>query len=128
MCSSDLFGHTVGHAIEATAKFAVLHGEAVAIGMAHEGRLAEALGVAAAGTGERITRLLERYGLPLELPDGATVDGLVAAMQVDKKARDGVVQFALPAAVGRMHGGAGDGWTVAAPEAAVRKMLASVND
>jgi len=122
------FGHTVGHAIEATAKFAVLHGEAVAIGMAHEGRLAEALGVAAAGTGERITRLLERYGLPLELPDGATVDGLVAAMQVDKKARDGVVRFALPAAVGRMHGSAGDGWTVAAPEAAVRRMLASVND
>src|SRR5213594_3739534 len=33
------FGHTVAHAIEATTKFATLHGEAVAIGMAYETRL-----------------------------------------------------------------------------------------
>src|SRR5260370_20523256 len=37
------FGHTVGHAIEATAGFAVLHREAGAIGMAYESRLAEDL-------------------------------------------------------------------------------------
>src|SRR5439155_1588021 len=37
------FGHTVAHAIEATTKFATLHGEAVAIGMAYETRLAEAV-------------------------------------------------------------------------------------
>src|SRR6185312_7677005 len=30
------FGHTVGHAIEATVKYDMLHGEAVAIGMAYE--------------------------------------------------------------------------------------------
>ncbi len=70
------FGHTVGHAIEATARFEVLHGEAVAIGMAYESRLAEALGVADRGTAERIGGLLKRYQLPLELPDTATVDGL----------------------------------------------------
>src|SRR3989442_4695362 len=44
------FGHTMGHAIEATAKFAVLHGEAVAIGMGYEARLAAARRVAAPGT------------------------------------------------------------------------------
>ena len=33
------FGHTIGHAIEATSGYAVLHGEAVAIGMALEARL-----------------------------------------------------------------------------------------
>ncbi len=49
------FGHTVGHAIEATAKFATLHGEAVAIGMAYEARLAETLGIAEPGTAERRT-------------------------------------------------------------------------
>src|SRR2546421_2493837 len=38
------FGHTVAHAIETTAKFATLHGEAGAIGMADEAPLAEALG------------------------------------------------------------------------------------
>lgn len=116
------FGHTVGHAIEASARFAVLHGEAVAIGMAYEARLAEVLGVAAAGTAPRIAGLLERYGLPLALPDGVTADALVAAMRLDKKARQGAVRFALPAAVGRMHA-AGDHWTVAAAEDVVRNVL-----
>src|SRR5882672_11368545 len=37
------FGHTVGHAVEAATQFTMLHGEAVAIGMAYEARLAEAL-------------------------------------------------------------------------------------
>lgn len=118
------FGHTVAHAVEATVKFAVLHGEAVAIGMAYEARLAERLGIAAAGTADRIGRLLERYKLPLELPESATADDLLAAMQLDKKARAGTVRFALPEAVGRMHAD-GSGWTVAAPERVVRELLAA---
>jgi 3-dehydroquinate synthase len=116
------FGHTVGHAIEATAKFATLHGEAVAIGMAYEARLAEALGIAEPGTAGRVRRLLERYRLPLDLPQSATVDALVAAMQLDKKAREGTVRFALPRAIGHMHRD-GKSWTVAAPEGAVRQVL-----
>src|SRR6266699_1892445 len=56
------FGHTVGHAIEASAKFAVPHGEAVAIGMTYEARLAEALGIAERGTADRVRALIERYG------------------------------------------------------------------
>ncbi|HLB82257.1 MAG TPA: 3-dehydroquinate synthase [Gemmatimonadales bacterium] len=117
------FGHTVAHAVEATVKFAVLHGEAVAIGMVYEARLAETLGIAQPGTADRIRRLLERYGLPLELPESTTADDLLATMQRDKKARAGTVRFALPEAVGRMHAD-GNGWTVAAPERVVRGVLA----
>jgi 3-dehydroquinate synthase len=116
------FGHTVAHAIEATSKFATLHGEAVAIGMAYEARIAELLGIAEPGTADRLHRLLERYALPLALPPSATVDDLIAAMRLDKKARDGVVRFALPRAIGRMHVD-GTSWTVAAPEGAVREVL-----
>ena len=116
------FGHTVAHAVEATVQFAVLHGEAVAIGMAYEARLAERLGIAAAGTADRIARLLERYGLPLALPESATADQLLATMRLDKKARAGTVRFALPEVVGRMHAD-GTSWTVAAPERAVRDVL-----
>ena len=117
------FGHTVAHAVEATVKFAVLHGAAVAIGMAYEARLAEVLGIAAAGTAARIRKLLERYGLPVELPKSATADALLATMQLDKKARAGTVRFALPEAVGRMHAD-GSSWTVTAPERVVREVLA----
>src|SRR5437870_5023340 len=116
------FGHTVAHAIEATTQFATLHGEAVAIGMAYEARLAEALGIAEAGTADRVQRLLERYNLPLDLPESATVEALVAAMQLDKKARDGSVRFALPQTIGRMYAD-GKSWTVAAPENVVRDVL-----
>src|SRR5438874_5436846 len=118
------FGHTVAHAVEATVRFGVLQGEAVAIGMAYEARLAELLGIAAAGTAQRIGRLLERYGLPLALPEGATAEQLLATMRLDKKARAGTVRFALPETVGRMHAD-GSSWTVAAPEGIVREVLAA---
>src|SRR5213078_398025 len=98
------FGHTVAHAVEA--------------------RLAELLGIAAAGTAQRIGRLLERYGLPLALPEGATAEQLLATMRLDKKARAGTVRFALPETVGRMHAD-GSSWTVAAPEGIVREVLAA---
>src|SRR5205809_248017 len=103
---------------------AVQVAEAVAIGMVHEARLAEALGIAASGTAERVRQALERYQLPLELPDTARVDDLIAAMHHDKKARGGEVRFALPERVGTMHGDARTGWTTPVPEQALRGMLA----
>ncbi len=121
------FGHTIGHAIEATAKYEALHGEAVAIGMVYEARLAEALGVAAAGTGERIMRLLERFRLPLERPDAASADELIEAMRGDKKARGGAIRFALPKEIGTMHGDAKHGWTVAVDEKRLREQLSLDN-
>jgi 3-dehydroquinate synthase len=118
------FGHTVAHAVEATTKFTLLHGEAVAVGMAYEARLAEALTIAAPGTAQRICSLLERVGLPLERPAGAGVEDLLLAMRLDKKARAGTVRFALPQTVGTMCGDDERGWTVAAPEQLVREVLA----
>lgn len=117
------FGHTVGHAIEATSKYEVLHGEAVAIGMVYEGRLAESLGIAQAGTATRIRSVLERLHLPVERPDGSPVDDLIAAMRIDKKVRAGEIRFALPHAIGTAHGDDRAGWTVAVDQAAIRQVL-----
>jgi 3-dehydroquinate synthase len=117
------FGHTVGHAIEATSKYEVLHGEAVAIGMVYEGRLAETLGIAATGTAQRIRAVLERLHLPVERPDASDVDDLIAAMRADKKVRAGEIRLALPSAIGRAFGSDGQGWTVPAAEAAIRQVL-----
>ena len=115
------FGHTIGHAIEAVAKYEALHGEAVAIGMAYEARLAEALGIAAKGTAERITRLLERLRLPLERPHAASVDQLIEAMRGDKKVGGGEIRFAFPKDVGAMH--QKGGWTIPVEEPRVRDVL-----
>ena len=100
------YGHTIGHGIEAAARYrALTHGEAVAVGMTLEARLAVRLGVCDAGLLERQTALLERAGLPVGLaglgaatPDPAAV---LAAMAHDKKARTGRLRFVLPASIGR---------------------------
>jgi len=110
------FGHTVAHAIEATSKFDVLHGEAVAIGIALEARLAEALGIGTKGTADRVVRLLEHCRLPVARPEGTSVDALLEAMRGDKKVRDGKIRFALPREIGVMHGDAGSRWTTPVEE------------
>jgi len=117
------FGHTVGHAIEATSKYEVLHGEAVAIGMVYEGRIAETLGIAPAGTAQRIAGALERLHLPIERPDASHVDQLIGAMRNDKKVRAGEIRLALPSAIGKPHGDDGHGWTVAVDDSLIRQVL-----
>ena len=115
------FGHTIGHAIEATSKFEVVHGEAVAIGMVYEARQGEALGVTAKGTADRIVRLLEQFRLPVERPDGASVDQLVEVMRGDKKVRGGEMRFALPKEIGVMN--QKEGWTIPIEEPRIRDLL-----
>lgn len=117
------FGHTVGHAVEATNGYAILHGEAVAIGMAVEAALAERIGLAESGTRAGIAGLLERFNLPTTLPDDARADDLIPAMRHDKKRRDGELHFALPRRIGEMNGDARNGWTVSVSEDLVREVL-----
>ena len=113
-------GHTVAHALEQASGYALGHGEAVAIGLVTECRLAESLGLAAAGTTEAVGGLLARLGLPTDLP-GLEPDRLLEAMGTDKKNRDSRIRFALPVAVGAMA--PGEGWTVAVVEPAIRSIL-----
>jgi 3-dehydroquinate synthase len=105
-------GHTIAHAIEQVSGYAVPHGEAVAIGMVAECRIAEATAGLATGSADRVAALLTRLGLPTRLTHPLPITGLLDAMQHDKKNRAGVIRLALPAAIGAMH--AGDGrWTLA---------------
>ena len=95
------FGHTVGHALEALARYrGILHGEAVAIGMVFAARRSEALGLAPAGTAERIERLLGRLDLPTRLPERPR-SAYLAALRVDKKRRDSHIRFVALRGIGR---------------------------
>jgi 3-dehydroquinate synthase len=97
------FGHTVGHAIEAVAGYGdrFRHGEAVAVGMVAESRLAERLGWVDAATTGRLVALLDRFGLPVAAP-GLDADALLDAMARDKKNRAGRLRFVLPRRLGRV--------------------------
>jgi 3-dehydroquinate synthase len=98
------FGHTIGHAVEQLSGYTLLHGDAVAIGMAIEARAAEAVGIADPGTCARITAVLRRLGLPTQLPPIADAQRVLHATRIDKKARDGTVEYALPSRIGEMAG------------------------
>ena len=98
------FGHTLGHAIEQESGYRLLHGEAVAIGMVLESTLAERLGLAARETAERIRAALLALGLPVEMPAAMDPERVLAWTRSDKKARGGVVEYALPATIGAMAG------------------------
>jgi 3-dehydroquinate synthase len=106
------FGHTVGHAVEARSGYGLLHGEAVAIGMAVEARLAETVGVAEPGTRAQLLDLLARFDLPTVLPPTLDAADLLEAMRHDKKARAGALRFALPKTLGVMAQSADGEWTV----------------
>jgi 3-dehydroquinate synthase len=93
------YGHTVGHALEAVAGYGVLtHGEADALGIVAEARLALRLGLASAETVTRQERLLAALGLPTRA--SVDVEAVLAAITHDKKARDGRVPFVLAPAIG----------------------------
>lgn len=96
-------GHTVGHAVELVSKFQLRHGEAVAIGMVAEAKLAERLTVAGKGVSEAIAELLSALSLPIHIPKELPREELIRAMRVDKKKSNGIVRFALPAEIGRVE-------------------------
>lgn len=101
------YGHTFGHALEAVAGYGrLLHGEAVAIGMAWAARLARALGRIPHDVVARQDRLLERLGLPIStssLTPAPDVRALLDAMRRDKKSVGGKLRFVLPDRIGHVE-------------------------
>lgn len=97
------YGHTIGHAVEAlVGDWALLHGEAVAIGMHAEARIAAAMGLCDPAVVERQRRLLAAYGLSVALPSDLDLDTLLALTLRDKKVRAGRIRWVLPTAIGRV--------------------------
>lgn len=95
------FGHTIGHAIEAALNYeALLHGEAIAIGMYLEARLGEQLGETTPGTADEVAELLENQGLSTTIPDVLDASDLVSYMRRDKKADSAGLAFSLLTKVG----------------------------
>ncbi|MGH7310763.1 MAG: 3-dehydroquinate synthase [Candidatus Rokuibacteriota bacterium] len=97
------YGHTIGHALEAVTGYRHwTHGEAVALGIVGEARLAERLGLTARSTVERQERLLAALGLPTRA-GGIDAAAVLAAIGLDKKSRDGRVPFVLVPAIGEFR-------------------------
>ena len=99
-------GHTFAHALEAELGYggALLHGEAVAIGIGLAFRLSERLGLSPPEDSMRVIAHIASVGLPAEialLNRRFSAARLIQHMRRDKKVRDGVLNFVLVRGIGQ---------------------------
>jgi shikimate kinase/3-dehydroquinate synthase len=115
-------GHTFGHALEAECGYsgALLHGEAVAVGLGLAAELSARLGLCSQELPGRVREHLREVGLPSRiagLPRGFSAERVMQRMRADKKARDGAMRFVL------LRGAGGAFTESGVDEARVRALL-----
>lgn len=97
------YGHTVGHALENLAGYgALLHGEAVSIGMAVAAALAQRAGMCAPDVVARQDALLQALGLPIAYTGAVRAHAILEAIQLDKKVANRKVRWVMPRRIGNV--------------------------
>ena len=90
------FGHTLGHAIEAAAGYgALLHGEAISLGLRAAGWLSVKKAGLPQSDCDRMISLLHQFDLPTRLPAGFDTEELLRITRMDKKFETGKIRFVL---------------------------------
>jgi 3-dehydroquinate synthase len=99
------YGHTIGHAIEASENYRIQHGDCVALGMLYEGKLANKLGIFNDEDLERQNNVINHFWPKYILdsfnykPDASK---LMKFMRRDKKNKSNEIYFVLPARIGEV--------------------------
>lgn len=89
-------GHTVAHALEKIDAYQKLgHGEAVAIGLVCALSLSLTMKLLSEPAFQRALKLLQLYGLPMQIPSPADPDEIIDLMRRDKKAASGLAMVLL---------------------------------
>lgn len=95
-------GHTLAHPLESEMEYAgLLHGEAVAFGLAVATEVARARGVCPPSVAARIHRLLAAYDLPPPIPRARQRASLARLREI-RMVRGGALHFVMPAAIDRV--------------------------
>jgi 3-dehydroquinate synthase len=95
------FGHTIGHGIEAALPYGeILHGEAISLGMRAALFLSERRAGLAPEVSARILALLEKFRLPLVLPEAIGTETVMDRLARDKKFSAGAIRFVVLDAAG----------------------------
>ncbi|MGC8864417.1 MAG: 3-dehydroquinate synthase [Bacteroidales bacterium] len=97
-------GHTIGHAIESWSlqqeEGPLLHGEAIALGLMTEMRLAQDLAGLDENFANEANRILQRF-IHAPIPPLSAIDDLIRLMIHDKKNRSSTIRFSLLAQPGK---------------------------
>ena len=115
------FGHTIGHAIEATCGYGkFLHGEAISIGQVVALNVSRRVPGLSKRDADRAINLFKRAGLPTQIRlNSVQRRNLFTAMRLDKKVRGGEARFVLAKKIGGVI------WGRRVPEVYIREALDS---
>lgn len=96
------FGHTIGHAVETLTNYnEFTHGEAVAIGMAAISKLSEFWEFTDIENSNRLIALLQKSGLPTEIP-AFSLNDYIDTMMKDKKRAEAGINMVLMKQIGEV--------------------------
>lgn len=94
------YGHTLGHAFESLSGYCgMVHGEAVAVGMALAANVSSTLGFCSPDEAVRIVSLIRSCGLSVAVPDFDRQE-LIEAIAADKKSKGGSITFICNRGIG----------------------------
>ncbi len=116
-------GHTVGRAIETLSDYKLLHGEAVAIGLVMQARIAEKLGYASKEDVKRVEELTIKAGLPIDIPEYMSTEEVVNKLYTDKKVRKGKIRFVFQKGIGDVMCFEDGNYSTPLEEAVIREFI-----
>ena len=116
-------GHTVGRAIETVSDYRLLHGQALAIGLMAEVKLAKKLGYCSYEDVVLMKNILDKANLPTEIPDYIDREALIKKLYTDKKAKNGNLRFVLQEGIGKIKVFDGEQYAEVIPESLAREII-----
>ena len=119
-------GHTVGRAIETLSNYSLLHGQAVAIGLAMQVKIGEKLGYITKDEVARVINLIEKAGLPTKLLDTMPTEEVVQKLYTDKKVRKGKIRFVFQDGIGSVKQYEDGNYSIALEEDFIRDTIEEV--
>lgn len=97
------YGHTIGHIIETLTNYSEYsHGEAVAMGMVEEAKLAQKEGFLSEENFKRIENLIKKYKLPYSIPENIEKGDMKNCVSQDKKVKKGKIRLPVPTEIGKI--------------------------
>ncbi|MBR9698907.1 3-dehydroquinate synthase [Candidatus Woesearchaeota archaeon] len=94
------FGHTIGHAIEQVSNYRVSHGQAVALGMIAEAKMAEKKGLLNFMESQKIIDLLKKVKFETRIKK-LSIEEILLATHYDKKKSQSEVRYVLLERIGK---------------------------
>ena len=106
------YGHTIGHAIEASSDYKLSHGNCVILGMICEGWISNKLGMLKEEDFVKQKALLSQIKNHYKISPSINRRRVLSFALLDKKNTFGEINMSLPEEIGKMHPGKNGGYSV----------------